>query len=119
MDSEHSLSQLLAAHPTTYPLSQRRGLYLLFFTELRERFGLYTLQALIILYMTKQLQLQEHDANLLYAAFSALLYLTPTLGGYIADKYIGFERAITLGGLLFIAGYSCCFFAHQTIFSWA
>lgn len=85
-----------------------RGLYLLFFTELWERFGFYTLQTIIILYMTKALFMQDTDANLLYAAFSALLYLTPTIGGYLADKYLGFQRAISLGGILFILAYLVC-----------
>lgn len=95
---------------------QPRGLYLLFFTELWERFGFYTLQAIIILYMTKALLMSDANANLLYAAFSALLYLTPTLGGYIADKFLGFQRSITLGGILFIIGYLLCSSPDKTIF---
>ncbi len=83
---------------------QPKGLYLLFFTELWERFGFYTLQTIIILYMTKALLMSDHKANVLYAAFSSLLYLTPIIGGYIADRYLGFQRAIILGGvMLFIA----------------
>lgn len=93
----------VAAHNT-----QPKSLYLLFFTELWERFGFYTLQAMLILYMTKALLMHDTEANLLYAAFSALLYLTPTLGGYLADRYLGFQRAIIFGGLLFILGYIVC-----------
>jgi POT family proton-dependent oligopeptide transporter len=85
--------------------AQPAGLYLLFFTELWERFGFYTLQTIIILYMSKGLLMQDTDANLLYAAFSGLLYLTPTIGGYLADRYLGFQRAIIFGGLLFVVGY--------------
>lgn len=96
--------------------SQPRGLYLLFFTELWERFGFYTLQAIIILYMTKALLMQDHNANMLYAAFSALLYLTPTIGGYLADRYFGFQRAILIGGLLFIIGYLICANEDKTFF---
>lgn len=87
---------------------QPHTLYLLFFTELWERFGFYTLQTIIILYMTIGLGMADKKANLLYAAFSSLLYLTPTIGGYIADRFLGFQRAITLGGLLFIAAYLIC-----------
>lgn len=96
--------------------TQPRGLYLLFFTELWERFGFYTLQTIIILYMTKALFMPDTHANLLYAAFSALLYLTPTIGGYLADKYLGFQRAITIGGILFIIAYLVCAFNDKTIF---
>ena len=98
------------------PDAQPKALYLLFFTELWERFGFYTLQAIIILYMTKGLFMTDHHANLLYAAMSSLLYLTPTLGGYLADRYLGFQRAIILGGLLFIIAYVVASFKNQTLF---
>ncbi len=84
---------------------QPKGLYLLFFTELWERFGFYTLQALLILYMVHQLKYSDSHANYVYAAFSALLYLTPTIGGYIADRYMGFQQAIIVGGILLALGY--------------
>jgi POT family proton-dependent oligopeptide transporter len=95
---------------------QPKSLYLLFFTELWERFGFYTLQTIIILYMTKGLYMPDTQANLLYAAFSSLLYLTPTLGGYLADRYLGFQRAISIGGILFIAAYILCAFQSREIF---
>ncbi len=84
---------------------QPRGLYLLFFTELWERFGFYTLQTIIILYMTKALLLTDDKAYLLYGAFSSMLYLTPVIGGYVADKYLGFQRSIMTGGVLLTIGY--------------
>lgn len=96
--------------------SQPKGLYLLFFTELWERFGFYTIQTIIILYMTKALLMQDTRANMLYAAFSSLLYLTPIAGGYLADKYLGFQRAISIGGLLFIVAYLSCASNNQSLF---
>ncbi|MBY0529416.1 MAG: peptide MFS transporter [Rhabdochlamydiaceae bacterium] len=84
---------------------QPRGLYLLFFTELWERFGFYTLQTIIILYMTKALMMTDDKAYLLYGTFSSMLYLTPVLGGYLADRYLGYQRAIILGGVLLTLGY--------------
>lgn len=96
--------------------AQPKSLYLLFFTELWERFGFYTIQAIIILYMTKALAMTDHHANLLYAAMSSLLYLTPTIGGYLADRYLGFQRAITLGGILFVIAYLVAAFQNQTLF---
>lgn len=84
---------------------QPRSLYLLFFTELWERFGFYTLQTIIILYMTKALLMTDDKAYLLYGTFSSMLYLTPVVGGYLADRYLGFQRAIIIGGVLFTIGY--------------
>lgn len=98
------------------PEAQPKTLYLLFFTELWERFGFYTIQAIIILYMTKALQMTDHHANLLYAAMSSLLYLTPTLGGYLADRYLGFQRSITIGGILFIIAYLVAAFRNEMLF---
>lgn len=95
---------------------QPRQLYLLFFTELWERFGFYTLQTIIILYMTSGLHMIDQQANLLYAAFSALLYLTPTIGGYLADRYLGFQRSIMIGGILFILAYLICAVPNRSIF---
>jgi len=85
--------------------TQPRGLYLLLFTELWERFSFYTLQTILILYMTQGMLLSDTKAYLLYGTFSALLYFTPVLGGYLADKYFGFQKAIILGAILFIVGY--------------
>lgn len=82
-----------------------RGLYLLFFTELWERFGFYTLQTILILYMTKALLMSDDKAYLLYGTFSSMLYLTPVIGGYLADRYLGFQRSIIIGGILFTLGY--------------
>ncbi len=84
---------------------QPKGLYLLFSTELWERFGFYTIQAILILYMTKGLHYSDHTANLLYASYSSLLYITPLIGGYLADRFFGFQRAILIGGALSMVGY--------------
>jgi len=97
-------------------IEQPKGLYLLFFTELWERFGFYTLQTILILYMTKGLHLPDGHANLLYATFGALLYITPMMGGFIADRYLGFQRSILLGGGLFIAAYLICASSNTTLF---
>jgi len=95
---------------------QPPALYLLFFTELWERFGFYTLQTIIILYMTKALYMSDDRAIMLYAAFSSLLYLTPTIGGYLADRYLGFQRAIMLGGVLLIISYLVTAMAGEQTF---
>jgi len=109
-------TELPHAFPPNIKEAQPKGLYLLFFTELWERFGFYTLQTIIILYMTKALLMQDAEANLLYAAFSALLYLTPTIGGYLADRHLGFQRAISIGGILFISAYLLCALSNERFF---
>lgn len=88
------------------PHGQPKGLYLLFFTELWERFGFYMVQTILVLYMVKGLAYTDSSAYLLYGAFSSMLYLTPVLGGYIADRFIGFRHSIILGAILFIIGYA-------------
>lgn len=93
-----------------------RGLYLLCFVELWERFGFYTVQTILILYMTKALGMDDSQANLHYAAFGSLVYLTPVIGGYLADKYLGAQRSILIGGLMFIAAYLICAFPGKAIF---
>lgn len=95
---------------------QPKGLFLLFFTELWERFGFYTVQTILILYMTQGLFMADTHANLLYGAFSSLLYLTPMVGGYLADRYLGFQRAIMIGGILFVFAYLLCAFHSRDLF---
>lgn len=110
-------TQSAAIDDIEQPIStQPKGLFLLFFTELWERFGFYTLQTIIILYMTKALLMGDARANMLYAAFSSLLYLTPIIGGYLADKYLGFQRAISIGGVLFVIAYLVCAASSESVF---
>lgn len=82
-----------------------KGLYPLFFTELWERFGFYSLQTIIILYMSKALLFSDHKAYMLYGTFGSMIYLTPVLGGYIADKWLGYQKTIILGGIFLTCGY--------------
>ncbi len=96
--------------------SQPKGLYLLFSTELWERFGFYTIQAILILYMTKALGYTDYKANLLYATYSSLLYLTPIIGGYLADRFLGFQRAIMIGGVFSALGYICAAIPNEKVF---
>lgn len=84
---------------------QPKALYPLFFTELWERFGFYTIQTIFVLYLTQGLLYTDHKAYLLYGAFNSLLYLTPFVGGYLADRFLGMRRAILLGGILLCLGY--------------
>jgi proton-dependent oligopeptide transporter, POT family len=90
---------------TTAQLKQPSGLYNLSFFELWERFGFYCVQALLVLYLTKSQHFSDTQAYDLYSAFSALIYATPVIGGYIADKLIGYRHAVLTGAVLYIIGY--------------
>ncbi|MBL0048670.1 MAG: peptide MFS transporter [Bacteroidetes bacterium] len=81
-----------------------RGLYLLFFTEMWERFSYYGMRAIFILFLTKALIMTSAEASNVYGSFTGLVYLTPLLGGYISDKFWGNRRSILIGGLLMAVG---------------
>jgi POT family proton-dependent oligopeptide transporter len=80
------------------------GLYVLFFTELWERFNFYGMRALLIFYMTKSFLFDDKFANLSYGAYNGLVYATPLFGGMLADRLLGYRRSILLGGILMAAG---------------
>src|SRR5690606_10036094 len=88
-----------------------RGLYLLFFTEMWERFSYYGMRAIFVLYMTKALLLSAASASNIYGSFTGLVYLTPLLGGYISDKFWGNRKSILVGGILMALGQFCLFFS--------
>jgi POT family proton-dependent oligopeptide transporter len=86
-----------------------KGLYLLFFTEMWERFSYYGMRAILILYLTKKLfegglGMDAAQATLLYGYFTGLVYFTPLIGGWLADKFIGKRLAITIGGITMMCG---------------
>ncbi|MBP9727212.1 MAG: peptide MFS transporter [Gammaproteobacteria bacterium] len=87
-----------------------------FLTELWERFGFYTVQTLLVLYMVSALNFSDDRAYTIIGSFTALAYITPLLGGYLADRIIGYRLSIILGGLLLCAGYACLgLFPHQLL----
>ena len=71
-----------------------KGLFVLFLTEMWERFSYYGMRALLILYLTKHFLFGDKDAGLLYGSYASLVYATPVLGGLIADRYLGFKKAV-------------------------
>ena len=94
-------TQVKTGHP--------KGLYFLFFTEMWERFSYYGMRAIFILFMTKILLMKDADASQIYGSYTGLVYLTPLLGGYLCDKYLGNRRSIIIGGLLMALGQFCMF----------
>lgn len=89
--------------------SHPKGLYVLFATEMWERFSYYGMRAILTLFMTKALLFDKIFAGNLYASYTGLVYLTPLIGGYIADRYWGNRRSIITGGLLMALGQFCLF----------
>ena len=81
------------------------GLYVLFFTEMWERFSFYGMKALLIYYLTKYHLFLDTEGNLLVGSYAALVYAMPVVGGFLADRYLGFRKAIVFGGVLLVLGH--------------
>lgn len=81
-----------------------KGLWVLFGTEMWERFNFYGMRALLTLFMINSLGLIESQTSIIYGGFLALCYLTPMLGGFVADKYLGNRNCILIGGSLMAIG---------------
>lgn len=82
-----------------------RGLVVLFFTEMWERFSFYGMRALLVLYLTQHFLFGPADAQGIYAAYAAMVYLMPVIGGLIADRYLGSRKAVIIGAVLLVAGH--------------
>jgi MFS family permease len=80
-------------------------LYVLFFTELWERYSFYSMMAILSLYMNESLHFSVAKVGQVYGAYQAGVYLMPVAGGLIADKLLGFSRAIVIGGVLMMFGH--------------
>ncbi len=87
-------------------LGHPKGLYVLFFAEMWERFSYYGMRALLIFYLTKHWLFADGQANFIYGAYTALVYITPVLGGYLADRYLGQYKAVLFGALVLTAGHT-------------
>ena len=77
----------------------------LFFTEMWERFSYYGMRALLVLYLVNSLNYSESDALHIYAVYTGLVYLTPLIGGYLADRFLGAQKSIFIGGLTMMIGH--------------
>jgi POT family proton-dependent oligopeptide transporter len=81
-----------------------KGLYVLFATEFWERFSYYGMRAIFMLFMTNKLLFDKDDASNIYGSYTGLVYLTPLIGGYVADRYWGNRKSIFVGGILMAIG---------------
>lgn len=83
-----------------------KGLYILFFAEMWERFSYYGMRALLIFYLTKHFLFTDGQAYGIYGAYTTLVYITPVIGGLIADRYLGQRKAILVGAILLVLGHA-------------
>lgn len=88
-----------------------KGLWVLFGTEMWERFNFYGMRAILTLFMVNSLMMKEADASLIYGGFLGLCYLTPLLGGFISDRFFGNRNCILLGGTMMAIGQLLLFFS--------
>lgn len=86
-------------------LGHPKGLFVLFFAEMWERFSYYGMRALLIFYLTKHWLFSDSDAGVIYGAYTALVYITPVIGGYLADKWLGQRKAVLYGAVLLTFGH--------------
>ncbi|HEY5072719.1 MAG TPA: oligopeptide:H+ symporter [Caulobacteraceae bacterium] len=91
------LIQLLRDHP--------RGLFILFFAEMWERFSYYGMRGLLVFYLTQQFLFDDKFASSQYGSYATLVYLLPLIGGVVADRYLGARKAVAFGALLLVAGH--------------
>ena len=81
------------------------GLFVLFFAEMWERFSYYGMRALLIFYLTQHWLFSDEASSIIYGAYTALVYITPVIGGYLADRYLGQRKAVLFGAVLLTFGH--------------
>lgn len=86
-------------------LGHPRGLFVLFFAEMWERFSYYGMRALLIFYLVQHWMYSDSEASVIYGAYTALVYITPVIGGYLADRYLGQRKAVLFGAILLTFGH--------------
>lgn len=96
-----------------------KGLYLLFCVEMWERFSFYGMRALIVLYMIQALAFSAEKAGNIYGLYTGLVYLTPLIGGYLADRHFGQRKCITAGAILMSSGLFLLAFGGKSLFIFA
>ncbi len=111
-----SLSNKLNQQKMSQSSSHPKGLWVLFGTEMWERFNFYGMRTLLTLFIVNALMMTEERSSIIYGAFLSLCYLTPMLGGFISDRFLGNRYCIMLGGLVMAIG-QFLFFTSANIFS--
>ncbi len=98
-------SQGTTSSSDTAFLGHPRGLAVLFFAEMWERFSYYGMRALLVTYLIWHFLQSESEAYGIYAAYAGMIYLAPVLGGYMADRYLGSRKAVAFGAVLITLGH--------------
>ncbi|WP_100260011.1 peptide MFS transporter [Qipengyuania seohaensis] len=96
---------VLITRPQAEVLGHPKGLFLLFMAEMWERFSYYGMRALLIFYLIQHWMFAEEKAYVIYGAYTALVYIAPVVGGYLADQYIGQRKAVLFGAVLLTFGH--------------
>src|ERR1041385_529605 len=93
-----------------------KGLYLLFATEMWERFNFYGMRAILTLFLIDAMAFKQAEASVIYGGFLGLCYLTPMLGGFVSDRFLGNRNCIILGGAIMAIG-QLLLFTSASLFS--
>ena len=96
---------VLVTRPQEEGIGHPKGLFLLFMAEMWERFSYYGMRALLIFYLVQHWLFTDSEASIIYGAYTALVYITPVVGGYLADRYIGQRKAVLFGAVLLTLGH--------------
>ena len=91
-------------HDSTF-LGHPRGLYILFLTEMWERFSYYGMRGLLVVYLTQHFLFSDDKSSYLYGTYTALVYVMTVVGGVLADRYLGARKAVTFGAILLTLGH--------------
>ncbi|MCJ2183668.1 peptide MFS transporter [Novosphingobium sp. 1949] len=100
-----AIGGLIAARKSEEFVGHPRGLFVLFYAEMWERFSYYGMRALLVLYLTQFWLYNDGSANLIYGSYNSLVYITPVLGGYLADRWLGQRKAVIFGGVVLALGH--------------
>ena len=90
-----------------------KGLAILFFTEMWERFSYYGMRGLLVFYLAQHFLFSQQQAGLIYGAYTALVYVMTIVGGTLADRYLGQRKAVTYGAILLVLGHSLMAFEGE------
>lgn len=96
---------VLVTRPQAEVMGHPKGLFLLFMAEMWERFSYYGMRALLIFYLVQHWLFSDSEASVIYGAYTALVYITPVVGGYLADQYLGQRKAVLFGAVLLTFGH--------------
>ena len=96
---------ILITRPQPEVVGHPKGLFLLFMAEMWERFSYYGMRALLIFYLVQHWLFTDSEASIIYGAYTALVYITPVVGGYLADQYLGQRKAVLFGAVLLTFGH--------------